>query len=48
MIDFKYLKREATKKLFNDLDNLISDYHYAFKAIDNLEKSNLHKQEEDW
>lgn len=47
-MDFKYLREEVTRKLFNDLDDLISDYRYAFKAIDNMEKSNLHKKEEDW
>lgn len=47
-MDFKYLREEVTRKLFNDLNDLISDYKYAFKAIDNLEKSNLHKKEEDW
>lgn len=47
-MDFNYIKKELTKKFFNDLDNMVSDYRFAFKAINNLEKSNLHKRSEDY
>lgn len=42
------LKEELTTKLFNDIDNLVSDYRFAMKALDNLEKSNLHKKGDDY
>lgn len=47
-MDFNYLRRELTKKFFNYLDDMVSDYRFAFKAIDNMEKSNLHKRSEDY
>lgn len=47
-MDFNYIRRELTKKFFNDLDDMVSDYRFAFKAIDNMEKSNLHKRSEDY
>lgn len=43
----RQLKEELTSKLFNDVDNLVSDYRFAMKVLDNLEKSNLHRRDED-
>lgn len=47
-MNLKQLKEELTFKLFNNVDNLVSDYRFAMKALDNLEKSNLHKKGDDY
>lgn len=47
-MNLKQLKEELTFQLFNDVDNLVSDYRFAMKALDNLEKSNLHKKGDDY
>lgn len=47
-MNLKQLKEELECKLFNDVDNLVSDYRFAMKALDNLEKSNLHKKGDDY
>lgn len=47
-MNLKQLKEELTTKLFNDIDNLFSDYRFAIRAINNLEKSNLHKRDDDY
>ena len=47
-MNLKQLKEELTFKLFNDVDNLVSDYRFAMKALDNLEKSNKQKKGDDY
>lgn len=42
------LKEELTTKLFNDIDNLLSEYRFAMKAVENLEKSNLHRRDDEY
>ena len=45
---FKQMKEELTWKFLDTLDNLISEYNFAMKAIDNMEKSNLHKRDDEY
>lgn len=48
MVDFNYIRKELTMRFFNELDDMVSDYKFALKAIENMEKSNLHKKDDDW
>lgn len=48
MVDFNYIRKELTMRFFNELDDMVSDYKFAFKAIENMGKSNLHKKDDEW